>query len=169
MKDIWAHILLPPPTLDTQTLPQGLDENQEFVFNLGQGNVQPGMSLSEEERIRKLEKEIEEVQNLKTTMFNELEVRARKWAEVDKVKQRFEDMFAGFENKLVKIEAKMEEVREKSKASERIEKKPRESGKSKASGRIEKKPKEKPKKTQNKLMYVDLTQTQEEFCYLDFT
>jgi chromosome segregation ATPase len=127
------------------------------------------MSLSEEERIRKLEKEIEEVQNLKTTMFNELEVRARKWAEVDKVKQRFEDMFAGFENKLVKIEAKMEEVREKSKASERIEKKPRESGKSKASGRIEKKPKEKPKKTQNKLMYVDLTQTQEEFYYLDFT
>lgn len=85
------------------------------------------------------------------------------------MKQRFEDMFAGFENKLVKIEAKMEEVREKSKASERIEKKPRESGKSKASGRIEKKPKEKPKKTQNKLMYVDLTQTQEEFCYLDFT
>ena len=145
--------LASPPTLDTQTLPQGLDENQEFVFNLGQGNVQPGMSLSEEERIRKLEKEIEEVQNLKTTMFNELEVRARKWAEVDKVKQRFEDMFAGFENKLVKIEAKMEEVREKSKAS----------------GRIEKKPKEKPKKTQNKLMYVDLTQTQEEFYYLDFT
>ena len=125
--------------------------------------------MSEGERIRKLEKEIEEVHNLRTTMFNQLEVRARKWAELDKVKQRFEDMFAGFENKLTKIEAKMEEERKKSKASERIEKKPRESGKSKASGRIEKKPKEKPKKTQNKLMYVDLTQTQEEFCYLDFT
>jgi septal ring factor EnvC (AmiA/AmiB activator) len=73
--------------------------------------------LSEEERIRKLEKEIEEVQNLRTTMFNELEVRARKWAELDKGKQRFEDMFAGFENKLAKIEAKMEEERKKSKAS----------------------------------------------------
>ena len=168
MKDIWAHILS-PPTLDTQTLPQGLDENQEFVFNLGEGNVQPGMSLSEEERIRKLEKEIKEVQNLKTIMFNELEVRARKWAEVDKVKQRFEDMFAGFDNKLAKIEAKMEEEREKSKASERIEKKPRESGKSKASGRIEKKPKKKPTKTQNKFMCVDLTQTQEVFGYVDFT
>jgi len=168
MKDIWAHILS-PPTLDTQTLPQGLDENQEFVFNLGEGNVQPGMSLSEEERIRKLEKEIKEVQNLKTIMFNELEVRARKWAEVDKVKQRFEDMFAGFDNKLAKIEAKMEEEREKSKASERIEKKPRESGKSKASGRIEKKSKEKPKKTQRKFLYVDLTQTQRKFLYLDFT
>jgi hypothetical protein len=95
---------LVPPTLDTQTLPQGLDENQEFVFNLGEGNVQPGMSLSEEERIRKLEKEIKEVQNLKTIMFNELEVRARKWAEVDKMKQRFEDMFAGFDNKLAKRE-----------------------------------------------------------------
>ena len=110
--------------------------------------VQTGMSLSEGERIRKLEKEIEEVQNLRTTMFNELEVRARKWAELDKVKQRFEDMFAGFENKLTKIEAKMEEERKKSKASERIEKKPRESGKSKVSGRIEKKSKEKPNKTQ---------------------
>jgi septal ring factor EnvC (AmiA/AmiB activator) len=75
------------------------------------------VSLSEEERIRKLEKEIEEVQNLRTTMFNELEVRARKWAELDKGKQRFEDMFAGFENKLAKIEAKMEEERKKSKAS----------------------------------------------------
>lgn len=125
--------------------------------------------MSEEERIRKLEKEIEEVQNLKTTMFNELEVRARKWAEVDKVKQRFEDMFAGFENKLANIEVKMEEEREKSKASERIEKKPRESGKSKASGRIEKKPKKKPTKTQRKFMYVDLTQTQEVFGYQDFT
>jgi len=102
-------------------------------------------------------------------MFNELEVRARKWAEVDKVKQRFEDMFAGFDNKLAKIEAKMEEEREKSKASERIEKKPRESGKSKASGRIEKKSKEKPKKTQRKFLYVDLTQTQRKFLYLDFT
>ena len=81
-------------------------------------------------------------------MFNQLEMKTRKWAEVDKVKQRFEDMFAGFEDKLANIEAKMEEVREKSKASERIEKKPRESGKSKASGRIEKKSKEKPNKTQ---------------------
>ena len=125
--------------------------------------------MSEEERIRKLEKEIKEVQNLKTIIFNELEVRARKWAEVGKVKQRFEDMFAGFENKLANIEAKMEEEREKSKASERIEKKPRESGKSKASGRIEKKPKEKPKKVQKKLMFLDLTQTQEEFHYVDFT
>ena len=110
--------------------------------------VQTGMSLSEGERIRKLEKEIKEVQNLKTIMFNQLEMKTRKWAEVDKVKQRFEDMFAGFENKLANIEAKMEEVREKSKASERIEKKPRESGKSKVSGRIEKKSKEKPNKTQ---------------------
>ena len=135
------------------TLPQGLDENQEFVFNLGEGNVQPGMSLSEGERIRKLEKEIKEVQNLKTIMFNQLEMKTRKWAEVDKVKQRFEDMFAGFDNKLANIEAKMEEVREKSKASERIEKKPRESGKSKVSGRIEKKSKEKPNKTQ-KIAYV---------------
>jgi hypothetical protein len=106
------------------------------------------MSLSEGERIRKLEKEIKEVQNLKTIMFNQLEMKTRKWAEVDKVKQRFEDMFAGFEDKLANIEAKMEEVREKSKASERIEKKPRESGKSKVSGRIEKKSKEKPNKTQ---------------------
>ena len=78
-------------------------------------------------------------------------------------------MFAGFENKLAKIEAKMEEEREKSKDSERIEKKPRESGKSKPSGRIEKKPKKKPKKTQKKLMFVDLTQTQEEFHYVDFS
>ena len=46
---------LVPTTLDIQTLPQGLDENQEFVFNLREGNVQPGMSLSEGERIRKLE------------------------------------------------------------------------------------------------------------------
>jgi len=140
--------LAPPPTLDTQTLPQELDENQEFVFNFGEGNVQPGVSLSEEERIRRLKKEIEELQNLLTTMLNELEVRARKWAE---------------------LEAKMEEEREKSKASERIEKKPRESGKSKASGRIEKKPKKKPTKTQNKLVYVDLSQTQEDFCYIDCT
>ena len=102
-------------------------------------------------------------------MFNQLEMKTRKWAEVDKVKQRFEDMFAGFENKLAKIEAKMEEEREKSKDSERIEKKPRESGKSKPSGRIEKKPKKKPKKTQKKLMFVDLTQTQEEFHYVDFS
>jgi hypothetical protein len=109
------------------------------------------------------------VQNLKTIMFNQLEMKTRKWAEVDKVKQRFEDMFAGFENKLAKIEAKMEEEREKSKDSERIEKKPRESGKSKPSGRIEKKPKKKPKKTQKKLMFVDLTQTQEEFHYVDFS
>ena len=78
-------------------------------------------------------------------------------------------MFAGFENKLAKIEAKMEEERKKSKASERIEKKPRESGKSKASGRIEKKPKKKSTKTQNKFMCVDLTQTQEVFGYVDFT
>ena len=109
--------------------------------------------MSEEERIRKLEKEIKEVQNLKTIIFNELEVRARKWAEVGKVKQRFEDMFAGFENKLANIEAKMEEEREKSKASERIEKKPRESGKSKASGRIEKKPRQKPRKTVASLFF----------------
>ena len=102
-------------------------------------------------------------------MFNQLEMKTRKWAEVDKVKQRFEDMFAGFENKLAKIEAKMEEEREKSKDSERIEKKPRESGKSKPSGRIEKKPKKKPTKTQRKFMYVDLTQTQEVFGYQDFT
>ena len=67
-------------------------------------------------------------------------------------------MFAGFENKLAKIEAKMEEERKKSKASERIEKKPRQSGKSK-----------KPTKTQNKFMCVDLTQTQEVFGYVDFT
>jgi len=62
-------------------------------------------------------------------------------------------MFAGFENKLAKIEAKMEEERKKSKASERIEKKP----------------KKKPTKTQNKFMCVDLTQTQEVFGYVDFT
>jgi len=42
-----------------------------------------------------------------------------KWAEVDKVNQRFEDMFARFENKVANIEAKMKEVREKSKALER--------------------------------------------------
>jgi hypothetical protein len=153
---------LVPPTLDTQTLPQGLDENQEFTFNLGEGNVQLGMSLSEGERIRKLEEEIKEVQILKTTMFNKLEVRAREWAELDKLKQRFEGMFAGFENKLGNIEAKMEEERENSKVSERIEVKPRERDKSKASGRIEKKPKEKPKKTQKgrvrELLYVDLRQ-----------
>ena len=131
--------------------------------------VQTGMSLSEEERIRKLEKEIKEVQVFKTNIFNELEVRARRWTEFDEVKQKFEYMFAGFENRLVKIEAKMEEERKKSKASERIEKKPRESGKSKASGRIEKKPKKKPTKTQNKFMCVDLTQTQEVFGYVDFT
>jgi len=106
-----------------QPLPQGLDEDQEFIFNLEQGNVQPEMSLSEEERIRKLEKEIKEVQVFKTNIFNELEVRARRWTEFDEVKQKFENMFAGFENRLVKIEAKMEEERGKSKASERIEKK----------------------------------------------
>ena len=89
------------------------------------------MSLSEEERIRKLEKEIKEVQVFKTNIFNELEVRARRWTEFDEVKHKFENMFAGFENRLVKIEAKMEEER----------------GKSKASGRIEKKPRQKPRKT----------------------
>jgi hypothetical protein len=36
----------------------------------------------------------------------------------------------GFENRLAKIEAKMEEERSKSKASARIEKKPKEKGKS---------------------------------------
>ena len=103
--------------------------------------------MSEVERIRKLEKEIEEVQNLRTTMFNQLEVRARKWAELDKVKQRFEDMFAGFENKLAKIEAKMEEERKKSKASERIEKKPRQKTRNTVASRV---------KLVRKLLYVDL-------------
>ena len=79
--------------------------------------------MSEEERIRELEKEIKEVEVFKTNIFNELEVRARRWTEFDEVKQKFENMFAGFENRLVKIEAKMEEERGKSKASERIEKK----------------------------------------------
>jgi hypothetical protein len=163
---------LAPPTLDTQTLPQRLDEGQKITFNLGEGNVQPGMFFSEEERISKLEKEIGEAQAFKATMFNELEVRQRQWTEFDEVKQRFEELFSamrGFENRLAKIEVKMEEEREKSKASERIEKKPRERGKSKASGRIEKKPKEKPKKTKRKFLYVDLTQTQREFLYVDFT
>ena len=62
-------------------------------------------------------------------------------------------MFAGFENRLAKIEAKMGEERAKSKAS----------------GRIEKKSKEKPNKTQKQLMFVDLTQTQEVFGYVDLT
>jgi hypothetical protein len=39
------------------------------------------------------QKEIKEVQNSKTIMFNELEVGARKRAEVDEVKQRFEDIY----------------------------------------------------------------------------
>ena len=51
---------LASPALDTQTLPQVLDEDQGFIFNLGEGNVQPVMS--EKERIRKLEEEIKEVQ-----------------------------------------------------------------------------------------------------------
>ena len=34
---------------------------------------------------------------------------------------------------------------------------------------VEKKPKKKPIKTQNKFMCVDLTQTQQEFHYVDFT
>jgi hypothetical protein len=75
-----AHILF-PPTLDTQTLTQipdkGPDEGQGFIFNLGEGNVQPVMS--EKERIRKLEEEIKEVQVIKTIMLNELEVRTRRW------------------------------------------------------------------------------------------
>lgn len=127
------------------------------------GNVQPVMS--ERERIRKLEEEIKEVQVIKTIMFNELEVRTRRWTEFDEVKQKFEDMFVGFENRLAKIEAKMEEERSKSKASARIEKKPKEKDKSKTSGRIEKKPRKKPRKTEERHMrvllakrYVDLTQ-----------
>lgn len=95
-------------------------------------------------------------------MFNELEVRTRRWTEFDEVKQKFEDMFVGFENRLAKIEAKMEEERSKSKASARIEKKPKEKDKSKTSGRIEKKPRKKPRKTEERHMrvfqYVDLTQ-----------
>ena len=67
----------------------------------------PGVSLSEEERIRKLEKEIEEVQNLKTTMFNELEVKTKTPTEFDEVVQKCKDMFAGFENTLANIETKM--------------------------------------------------------------
>ena len=68
------------------------------------------------------------MQVIKTIMLNELEVRTRRWTEFDEVKQRFEDMFSakrGFENRLAKIEAKMEEERSKSKASARIEKKPK--------------------------------------------
>lgn len=118
--------------------------------------------MSERERIRKLEEEIKEVQVIKTIMFNELEVRTRRWTEFDEVKQKFEDMFVGFENRLAKIEAKMEEERSKSKASARIEKKPKEKDKSKTSGRIEKKPRKKPRKTEERHMrvfqYVDLTQ-----------
>ena len=105
------------------------------------------MSLSEEERIRKLEKEIKEVQVFKTNIFNELEVRARRWTEFDEVKQKFEYMFAGFENRLVKIEAKMEEERGKSKASERIEKKPRQKTRNTVASRV---------KLVRKLLYVDL-------------
>ena len=60
------------------------------------------------------------------------------WAEVCKVNQRVEDMFAEFGDRLANSEVKMEEVRKKSKASQSIEKKPRESDKSEASGRIEK-------------------------------
>ena len=98
-------------------------------------------------------------------MLNELEVRTRRWTEFDEVKQRFEDMFVGFENRLGKIEAKMEEERSLSKASARIEKKPKEKGKSKTSGRIEKKPRKNPRKTEERHLrvvlakrYVDLTQ-----------
>ena len=87
------------------------------------------------------------MQVFKTNIFNKLEVRARRWTEFDEVKHKFENMFAGFENRLVKIEAKMEEER----------------GKSKASGRIEKKPRQKPRKTVasreklvRRLLYVDL-------------
>ena len=109
--------------------------------------------MAEKERIRKLEKEIKEVQVIKTIMLNGLEVRTRRWTEFEEVKQRFEDIFVGFENRLAKIEANMEEERSKSKASKRIEKKP----------------KEKPKKTHKKFLYLDLTQTQREFIYLDFT
>lgn len=174
----WGTHLV-PPTLDTKTLPQELDEDQGFIFNLEEGNVQPVMS--EKERIRKLEEEIYEVQVIKTIMLNELEVRTRRWTEFDEVKQRFEDMFVGFENRLAKIEAKMEEERSKTKASARIQKKPKEKGKSKTStriekkpkkrdntktsGRIEKKPRQKPKKTEERHMrvlvakrYVDLRQ-----------
>jgi hypothetical protein len=82
-----SHLIPVPPTMA-----RILDEDQAFIFNLGEGNFQPGMSLSEEERIRKLDKEIKEVQNLKTIIFNELEVGARKRAEVDEVKQRFEEV-----------------------------------------------------------------------------
>ena len=97
------------------------------------------------------------MQFFKTVVFNALEVRPRQWTEFDEVKQRFdevkqrfEDMFDGFEDRLAKIEAKMGEERGKSKASGRIEKKPRERGNSKASGRIEKKPREKPRKTEER-------------------
>ena len=41
----YLGIHLAPPTLYTQTLSQELDEDQELIFNLEQGNVQPGMSL----------------------------------------------------------------------------------------------------------------------------
>lgn len=78
-------------------------------------------------------------------MFNELEVRTIKWTEFYEVKHRFQDMFAGFENRLGKIEAKMEQERGKGKASRRIENKPRERGNSKASGGIENKPRKKKK------------------------
>lgn len=64
--------------------------------------------MSEKEIIRKLEGKIKKVQVFKTTMFNELEVRTIKWTEFYEVKHRFQDMFAGFENRLGKIEAKME-------------------------------------------------------------
>lgn len=60
--------------------------------------------MSEEERIRKLE---EEVQFLKTTMFNELEVKTKTPTEFDEVVQKCKDMFAGFENTLANIETKM--------------------------------------------------------------
>lgn len=56
-------------------------------------------------------------------------------------------MFAGFENKLAKIEAKMEEERKKSKASERIEKKPRQKTRNTVASRV---------KLVRKLLYVDL-------------
>lgn len=79
-------------------------KGQKNTFNTGENNIKPVISLSEEERIRKLE---EEVQFLKTTMFNELEVKTKTPTEFDEVVQKCKDMFAGFENTLANIETKM--------------------------------------------------------------
>ena len=47
------------------------------------------------------------MQFLKTTMFNELEVKTKTPTEFDEVVQKCKDMFAGFENTLANIETKM--------------------------------------------------------------